>query len=179
MKNIRSQLTTLDLTILGLVLQTPLSGYGIRMMFEKTALASYSSSPGSIYPALARMIRLGMLTKKKGSTGKQELFFITKKGKTTLTQWVTQPLTKMDVVRNMDILVLRFAFMDLLASKTEKRKFLQAFREILTTYIQELEDYLAANAPTMLPSGRQAFEHGLNGNKLTMQWITKLLSTNP
>jgi len=171
------RLTTLDFAILGLLVQRPMSGYGIRMMFEKTALASYSSSPGTIYPALRRMEGLGMAEKKKQTIGNQGLFTITKKGISFLTKWVTQPVTRNDVIRNSEILLLRFAFMDVLASKGDKRKFLKSFLEAVNQYTAELEAYHLAEASTMPPSGRQAFEHGLESNRSTARWINNILSS--
>jgi len=47
--------TLLDYAILGLIQDHALSGYAIRKMFEETALGHYSSSPGTIYPALNRL----------------------------------------------------------------------------------------------------------------------------
>ncbi|MCE2734050.1 MAG: PadR family transcriptional regulator [Chryseotalea sp.] len=170
------RLTTLDFSILGLLMQKPMTGYGIRMMFEKTALASYSSSPGTIYPALSRMKGLGMVEKKKQASSNQELFTITKRGISLLTRWVTQTVTRNDVIRNSEILLLRFAFMDILASKAEKRKFLNSFLDVVNQYIKELEAYHLAESSVMPASGRQAFEHGLELNRATCRWIKNLLN---
>jgi DNA-binding PadR family transcriptional regulator len=45
-------ITTLGYALLGLIRAEPRTGYALRMVFETTPMGSYSSSPGSIYPAL-------------------------------------------------------------------------------------------------------------------------------
>ncbi|MBX2878146.1 MAG: PadR family transcriptional regulator, partial [Saprospiraceae bacterium] len=47
--------TRLDYAIMGLLIGGPLSGYQIRQIFETSEMGNYSSSPGSIYPALKRL----------------------------------------------------------------------------------------------------------------------------
>lgn len=168
-------LTTLDFSILGLLAQNPMSGYRIRMMFEKTALASYSSSPGTIYPALKRLEKHAMVCKVKSEAKGSGLFSITPKGSDALTKWVVQPVTRNDVIRNMEILMLRFAFMDFLVPKKDKKQFLISFRDALREYVRELEDYRDTSSTAMPLSGRQAFEHGLESNRLTIVWIEKIL----
>lgn len=171
------KLTTLDFSILGLLAQNSISGYGIRMEFEKTALASYSSSPGSIYPALKRLENRAMVSKEKVKTKKSEVFKITKKGIEALTQWVKQPVTRNDIIRNREVLLLRFAFMDILVAKRDKKRYLLSFHKALTDYIKELEDFLLTGISTMPLSGQQAFEYGLASNKNTIQWIETILPT--
>lgn len=171
------QLTKLDFSILGLLAQNPLTGYGIRMTFEKTALASYSSSPGSIYPALKRLEKLAMVRKAKVETKSAELFTITEKGTNALTNWVIQPVTRNDIIRNMEVLMLRFAFMDVLVQKKDKKKYLISFLDALKDYVKELEAFQVESSSTMPLSGLQAFEHGLASNKLTANWIEKILKT--
>ena len=175
-EKISSRITTLDFSIMGLLMQNPMSGYAIRMMFEKTALASYSSSPGTIYPALKRLEKFGMIRKAKVEEQRQGLYEITNNGVSALTKWVVKPVTRNDIIRDMDVLMLRFAFMDVLVKRTEKKKFLISFLAELKEYIMQLEDFRTENESTMLLSGRQAFEHGLESNKLTARWIEKILS---
>ena len=170
------KLTTLDFSILGLLAQNPMSGYGIRMEFEKTALASYSSSPGSIYPALKRLETWEMVSKEKVETKNTEVYKISKKGIEALTQWVIQPVTRNDIIRNKEVLLLRFAFMDILVAKRDKKRYLLSFRDALTHYVKELEDFHATRISTMPLSGRQAFEFGLASNKHTIQWIESILT---
>ena len=47
--------------LLGLLMETPLSGYDIRRIFTQTPLATFSDSPGAIYPALKRLEAAGLV----------------------------------------------------------------------------------------------------------------------
>lgn len=172
-----AQLTTLDFSILGLLMQQPLTGYGIRMMFKKTALASYSSSPGAIYPALKRLARLNMVVKKRQGSSPQELFTITRMGIAALTQWVIQPVTREDIIKNFEIILLRFAFMDLVAAASSKRKFLKSLEKTLSAYVIELESYHAMESAKMPVSGRLAFEHGLDSFRTSLRWVKRIISS--
>ena len=78
MKNFRT--TTVDFIILGLLQEQTLTGYGIRMIFENTAIGSYSSSPGTVYPAINKLKKMGFIKDiiasdyVSGSCGSENLF---------------------------------------------------------------------------------------------------------
>ena len=57
--------TNLGFALLGLVHKEPMSGYDLRKVFAETALGNYSSSPGAIYPALARLEKQGLIIGKE------------------------------------------------------------------------------------------------------------------
>ena len=70
--------TSLDYAILGLLKNEPQSGYGIRKVFETTALGTYSDSPGTIYPALKRLQKIALIKNKADKKDGKKKFFITK-----------------------------------------------------------------------------------------------------
>ena len=72
--------TSLDFAILGLVSHQALSGYGIRKLFETSALGNFSTSPGTIYPALKRMQQLDLVENRESKIDGKKKFFITQKG---------------------------------------------------------------------------------------------------
>ena len=83
--------TLLDYAILGLIQDRPLSGYGIRKLFEETALGNYSSSPGTIYPALKRLQKFELVEKITQRRVTKTSFQITKKGVLVLKNWLIPP----------------------------------------------------------------------------------------
>jgi DNA-binding PadR family transcriptional regulator len=174
-----SKVTDLDYSILGLVKQNPLSGYRIRMIFETTALGNFSSSPGTIYPALKRLVKIGLIEKKvQSKTKSQEIFYITKKGVSALTKWILKPIVKNDITKRIEMILLRIAFMDTLNIKTKERKlkFLESFQVSVQNYIVELKDYYSKESSNMPMSGRLAFEHGIESYQLTLKWVQKIIS---
>jgi DNA-binding PadR family transcriptional regulator len=167
-------MTHLDLAILGLVHEKPRTGYEIRKVFETTALGNYSSSPGTIYPALKRLQKLKMLIQKKSGSNRK-LFFITETGERELADWLVQPIERDDIAKRADIILLRFAFMEDLVGKPEKVFFLRSFRDGLKKYIKELKDYHHREGKEMKLHGRLALERGIESYQTDLRWVNKTL----
>lgn len=167
--------TLLDYAILGLIQNQPLSGYRIRKTFEETALGNYSSSPGSIYPALKRLQKYELVEKIKLSASVKSQFQITQNGIQILQIWLSKPIEKMEVEKRIHELFLRFAFMDNLINNKRKIIFLKSFRDFLSSYIGELQEYHGNESDNMPLHGRLAFEHGIESSKTTLKWIKKAL----
>lgn len=170
-----TQPTSIDFAILGLVYQEPRTGYGIRMVFETTALGNYSSSPGTIYPALKRLSKLGLIESLPQEEGRKNIFHLTESGKKTLQTWLTQPLVQKDIEKKKEELFLRFAFMDDLVSPSQKIIFLQSFHDLLQDYIQQLEAYHQMAFEQLPLHGRLAFEHGIATYKTSLNWCKETL----
>lgn len=127
--NLHKKLTNLDYAILGLLNQQLLTGYGIRMIFEATALGSYSSSPGTIYPAIKRLQGLSLISPKNKpqNSGSSKRWLVnTKSGKKELIAWLIKPIEKIDITKGIDNLLLRFAFMDDLIKREQKVVFIKS-----------------------------------------------------
>ena len=175
--SITKKTTSLDYAILGLIHQEPQSGYGIRKAFETTALGNFSSSPGAIYPALKRLQKLGLVNKSTFGKEDKRKFGPTEIGINALREWLLKPLELKDVAKNLDELLLRFAFMDNLLEKEEKLSFLLSLQELLKAYITELKAYHKNTAAHLPVNGRLAFEHGIASCQTTLRWSKKALHT--
>jgi DNA-binding PadR family transcriptional regulator len=100
--------------LLGLLHATPMSGYQIRKLFATTPMEAFSDSPGSIYPALRRLEREGLVsgwTEPAHSRRPRRVFALTEAGRDTLRRWLEEPVTLEEVKHRSDDLILRFAFM--------------------------------------------------------------------
>ncbi len=167
--------TLLDYAILGLIQNQPRSGYNIRKVFETTALGVYSSSPGTIYPALKRLQKNGLVKKiTRKDTNKNEVQ-ITQKGIQALKNWLLKPIEKRDVERSRDELLLRFAFMEELLTAHQKITFLESFHDLLKIYIKELKAYHDREAGNLPIHGRLSFEHGIATYQTTLRWCKTAL----
>ena len=162
--------TLLDFAILGLIQDQPLSGYGIRKVFEETAMGNYSNSPGTIYPAIKRLEKFELAEKVLQKITAKTGFQITKKGLLRLKEWLIQPIEKQEVEKKTDELLLRFAFMETLVNKEQKMIFLHSFRDLLKTYIQDLQAFYSKESNNMPLHARLAFQHGIESNKTTLKW---------
>ncbi len=167
--------TLLDYAILGLLQDQLLSGYRIRKVFEETALGNYSSSPGSIYPALKRLQRFDLIVSIVDKTTTKTQFKITKKGIQILTVWLSKPIEKQEVKKRIYELFLRFGFMSKLADNEQKIKFLTSFRDLLGEYLNELLEFHKDVGSDMPLHGRLAFEFGIESYKTSLKWCKKAL----
>mgnify|MGYP002281329162 CR=1 FL=1 len=168
--------TLLDYSILGLIQDQPLTGYAVRKLFEETALGNYSSSPGTIYPALKRLEKFELVKKNvQVKTGKT-CFEITTNGILTLKNWFLKPVEKIEVEKKTDELLLRFGFMETLLDKNQRINFLTSFQNLLNTYIKELQAFYNKESNNMPLHGRLAFQFGIDSNKTTLKWCKKAIS---
>lgn len=168
--------TLLDFAILGLLQEEPLTGYGIRKIFEETALGNYSSSPGTIYPALKRLQKGMLIESVVKKTSSKSSFQITKNGILMLKNWFLKPIEKVEVEKKMDELLLRFAFMEKLIDKDHRINYLKSLSTILNLYINELEAYYKMESEKMPLHGKLAFQYGIDSNKTALNWCKKATS---
>lgn len=169
-------LTTLDFAILGLLTQNAQSGYQIRQVFETTAMGNYSSSPGSIYPALKKLQKLGLVSK-ADSEEKKSPFHITQTGSDTITQWLETPVCTDDIPKNMPGLLLRFAFMNEAISLTTKLTFLAGFKHACQDYLDSLQDFHKKQGQYMPVNGLLAFELGIASYETHITWAKDAATT--
>jgi DNA-binding PadR family transcriptional regulator len=155
---------------LGLIQEQPLTGYRIRKMFEETALGNYSSSPGTIYPALSRLEKNELVQKIAENNNSKAYIQITEAGILHLKNWFLKQIVIEDVSKRTDELLLRFGFMESLIDKENRINFLKNFIDILKIYIVELENYKALEGKNMPLHGKLAFQHGIDSYKTTLKW---------
>ena len=169
--------SNLSLAILGLLSIHPLSGYGLRKVFLTTAMGSFSASPGAIYPALRGLEAAGLVkgTVENAKTMRpRKTYAPTAAGLAALRTTLMRPVTREDVRRKMDHLLLRFSFMDALLPKEAILGFLAAFRRETEAYLGVLESEIRRDAPDMPFCGRAAAELGLEGFRLDAQWAKRI-----
>ncbi|MBW8882843.1 MAG: PadR family transcriptional regulator [Asticcacaulis sp.] len=158
-------MTPLSYALLGLVRMQPRSGYALRKVFETTPLGGYSSSPGSIYPALKSLEKAGLLAilAPSGARGRG-LYHLTAEGEGLLDAWLAAP------VSDLGEAMLRFAFL-----RDDDRDailaFLDAFQAAAENQSAGLEAFLAnEGARDMPPKGRIAVQHGLCQLRASADW---------
>lgn len=178
MKQNRKKITALGNAILALVHQRPRSGYDVRKTFEGSPLSHYSSSPGSIYPALRRLEQLGLVkgtTEREHTLRPRKVFEVTDDGLEALREWLLAPVNREDVIWRLEELILRFAFMGDLLSNAETGRFLQSLILEIESYLPELESFYDAEAGAMPMQGRLALESGIERYRGLLEWSVRSL----
>ncbi len=173
MKNKKT--TLLDYAILGLIQEKAQTGYQIRKIFAETAMGNYSSSPGTIYPALNRLQKMGLIEKIKQKDSEKLIFQIKNSGIEILKSWLIKPLEKDDVDKKNHEILLKFAFMDNLVSQKQKIIFLESFKMLQTAYVNDLLAYFKDTSNNMPLHGRLAFEYGIASSRTTLKWCKKVI----
>jgi hypothetical protein len=73
----------------------------------------------------------------------------------------------------MELLVLKFAFMDPMTGSEQKIEFLETLKFELEIYLKELEQFFRKEKNSMPQTGMIAFEHGLMSYKASIEWCTR------
>lgn len=163
--------STLEFALVGLLRQKAQSGYDLRKIFTETAMRHYSDSPGSIYPALKRLQARGWIeAEPKDSRGRQG-FHVSAEGVTALVEWLSQDLTREDVMFRVEELMLRFAFMDGNVRRPTAIRFLKQFEQEFRVYVKELRArYVRDSFKKPVHTGLLAFQHGVEGMEAQLKW---------
>jgi PadR family transcriptional regulator AphA len=174
------RIPALGYVLLGLLQQKPASGYDLRKILSSTSLKSYSDSPGAIYPALGRLQKQGLIRgaiEEASGLRRRQVFRLTAKGLSELKQWVTRPITREDVVRGPQDIMLRFALSETAAGPGASVELLRSLQASLQIYVTRLHDELKEMPAMMSTSGRLAFECGVRGNQALLEWTRYALTT--
>jgi len=158
-------MTPLSYALLGLIELGPRSGYALRKVFETTPIGNYSSSPGSIYPALNSLEKLGMVEARRAPDARGKgLYHLTAKGEATLHGWLAAP------IGDLGEAMLRFAF---LAEDDPEAvlEFLNCFEAAAETQAAGLQAFLSGeNAKFMSVKSQLAVEHGRRQLEASAEW---------
>ena len=170
--------TTLGFALLGLLHQAPQSGYDLRKVFATTALCNYSSSPGAIYPALARLERAGLIESRVDRTQAlrpRVVYRPTKAGTAAMRRWLSDEVTREDVERRMDDLMLRFAFHWILGDRGATERLLAALVRQVDEYVAELRRQRRLFPAETPAHPRLALEAGIEQYRASARWARKSL----
>ena len=108
-------------------------------------MSRFSTSPGSIYPALERLYARGWL-KRVSATGRRGRarydYTLAAKGTEALLEWLRRPLTLEEVRDDLAAVILRFTFMQGRLSSHEVACYLDELERLLVRCRNELIDYV-------------------------------------
>ena len=173
-----TRVSLLGYALLGLLHQRPSSGYALRRAFATTPMGTFSDSPGAIYPALRRLEQQGLVRGRVESSAglrQKQTFRLTTRGLAALKEWLERPLRRADVVRGMDDVMLRLAFMDEVMAPAASIRLLQSLARELAAYLPTLHAYLNEHRREMPLSGRLALESGIRAYEDQSRWVRDAL----
>lgn len=172
------KVTPLGYALIGLIIARPRSGYDLRKAFEDSPLGVYSSSPGSIYPVLAKLADAGMIEKRAITKSTKSVFHPTTKGRSELKKWLSKPVTVNEIAKEIDITLLRFAFLESLNDLRLTQTFLESFEDAVSTHLENLNAFLeTTDGKALSPYGRLAMENGMSGFEGQLSWAARAKAT--
>lgn len=131
------ELTTLEYMVLGMVGMGPQSGYTIMSALDSGIYSYRSASPGSVYPMLKRLERVGVLASELEmihETRPRKMYTLTPLGEELLDKWLRAPVTKNDVSEDRDITLMKFLFAEQRMSQEEILGWLDSYWAAVDTY---------------------------------------------
>lgn len=162
-------MTPLSYALLGLIRAEARSGYALRKVFETTPMGSFSSSPGSVYPALKNLQKAGVVESRPA--GKKSVFAITPGGEAAFDAWLRQPVTAGE---NTDIALLRFAFLHDYPDRQLSLAFLLSYARACHDKIVGLKAFMTGDTWQEMPlQTRLAVMHGLRITEAAAEWAAE------
>ena len=130
------ELTTLEHIVLGLIGEAPQSGYSIISTLE-TGIHRWSASPGSIYPILKRLEKLGCVQGELEvvhETRPRKMYTLTPLGDELLDMWLRAPLPWSEILDERDVVLVKFLFMEKRLSRDEVIAWLDEYERLTEQY---------------------------------------------
>jgi len=160
-------ITPLGYALMGLISEKPSTGYALRKVFETTPMGTYSSSPGSIYPALAGLERQGLVETRGGDARGKGPFHLTPAGDEAFQAWLVAPVNGKDLPTAM----LRFAFLGAHPDRSLTVAFLDRFAAAANEEAQGLQAFLDGDFGRAMPlQSRLAVEQGRRQFESSAGW---------
>ena len=156
----------------------PCSGYDLRKFFAGRPMATFSDSPGSIYPALKRLEQSGTVSCTLDETSRvrrRALYRLSSKGKRALERWLKQPVKADDALRRLPELFLRFSFMEDCLGPRACELFLKSLAVSFQECINLLQEHLKSNEARMSRSARLTLRSGIMGYECQAAWARMAL----
>src|SRR5688572_22121149 len=131
--------TLLGYILLGLLRKRAQSGYDLRRLFATTPLMSYSDSPGAIYPALRRLRETGLVeepVRKGRGIRDRRVCRLTAAGVAVLREWLAQPVSPVESVRDVGLFLMRFSLTDAALGPRGSRRLLESGGPMLADHVK-------------------------------------------
>ena len=169
------RLSLLEGALLGLLHDEPRSGYALRKLFATTPMGHFSDSPGSIYPALARLAKQGWIAgtvENARSLRPRQVYRLTAAGLEALEGWLREPMAPGRISEDFSTLLLRFVFMPQTVGRAGTVRFLAALEIDLKRQLAELRKFYRQSARLMPMSGRLGLRAGIEICAAHARWAS-------
>ena len=172
-------LTSFEHILLGLICLAPSSGYDLKRMFAATPMGLYQPSSGTLYPALRRLERTGLVQAQapaSDSPRHRRVYEPAKTGWDVHVDWLRTPVEPGTVGRDLGLHLMRFVMMEHQLPLEDVLAFLRDLADKLGALTAQLEGFsTAADAGFRHP--RLALDHGLAVHRASLHWAEQTIAT--
>jgi DNA-binding PadR family transcriptional regulator len=175
------RLTAFEHILLGLICLSPSSGYDLKRMFASTPMGVYQPSSGTLYPALRRLVLIGVVqaqtpTGQNGPSARhRRVYEPTQAGRVAHAAWLREPVDRDTVARDLGLHLMRFVMMEHVFSADEVITFLRSLTAALSEFVAGLEQY-AASGDLAAGHPRLAVDHGLSVHRASLEWAERTIA---
>jgi DNA-binding PadR family transcriptional regulator len=159
----------LDMAILGLLREGPMHGYELRQRLVD--LAFWRISFGSVYPALRRLEKAGLIEVRPGS-GRRKEYMITAEGKEHFQETLEDASSE---VENSSAFRVRLAFFKYMQPEA-RIDFLERRRTVLRDRIAKARTSLRRTADRVDRYTQSLMEHGVAAAEADVAWLEGLIA---
>jgi DNA-binding PadR family transcriptional regulator len=164
--------SSLEAALLGLLARGAASGYELRKVFQTTPLATYSDSPGAVYPALRRLETRGLVTRREARGGRRRSDLrLTAKGRVWIRRWAAAPVTTADVMRDAAAVDLRLALLSNI-DPVRIPGFLTEYADALESHLESLTA-AAVKLTDLPPSAALSLNLGIHLFRARLAWMRR------
>jgi DNA-binding PadR family transcriptional regulator len=168
-------LTELDNCILGVIWRGgPMSAYGVRAHFAASETVSWSSSTGTVYPAIRRLREAGYLdAAAPAGPRKSELLTLTELGRRALDEWLTDVQPELGS-STADPIRTRVHFLTRL-KRSARRQVLEEYRAATRAAIAQVKATLARPASSAVARSERLGSFGaLAELEARLDWLDRI-----
>lgn len=159
--------------VLGLIAESPMSGYDIRRFLGRLSWLIGSPSYGSLYPVLSRLLQDGLVTMDvsvREARPPKKVYSITEAGRIALQEWLDQPT----VPGSLKAFAMRLIIAKRL-SQTGLIAHLQQRRSVVAGHQARLSEVVKTLHPTQDSGQYLALDYALAVAQAEMQWLDSAL----
>jgi DNA-binding PadR family transcriptional regulator len=173
-------LTDLEQVLLAMICTVPCSGYELKQRLSTTPMGVYKPSSGSLYPALRRLERRGLIRAQRSRARRAtarpiRVYEPTAMGRAAHLAWVRAPLDPASISPQLGMHLLRFVMMEPLVDRHETLAFLRSFEQAMAAFVDRLERS-AAGSERLGRHAVLALDHGVAVHRASLEWARRTIA---
>ncbi len=161
--------------VLGLLDDGPMTGYEIKQFFRQIIRHFWNVSDGQLYPTLKKMHDEQLISRKvvrQDRTANKHVYSITEKGRRRFREWLREPVTKFEQLKEPFILKV-FFFSKL--SREEVLWHLRSQLDLHSRILGELKEIRDAYEERITTYQRLIGQAGILYVEMRILWITRMI----